>query len=130
MKFNQIKRQLLALLDGSYEIGKDNRFPTSWEIGLCHIDFIDGRLHLHCRRLGILIGKAGSTIDVLEKELECRIVLHEVDLELDKTSLVPQSEVDKISNLYEEIVDRYKSHLDDVDELLEKLNLVDYVKKS
>lgn len=82
MEGKEIKRRLLILLDGLSDfIPKDNRFPTSWNIGLCYIEFIDNKLHLHCRRLGILIGKAGQTINALEEELGCKIHLHEVDFE-------------------------------------------------
>lgn len=64
--------------DGAY--GIESQGPSTYSMGVARVwyDEANNRLHVHLRRPGILIGKAGSTIDELSKYLDCEVRIHEV----------------------------------------------------
>jgi hypothetical protein len=59
-----------------------NLIPSTHQSGICHLcyDEKNNILHIHLKRPGILIGKGGRVINLLEKELGCKFQLHEVVL--------------------------------------------------
>ena len=80
------KREFLLLIDGcgtfEYEVEPIVKGINSYHIGVCKIEFTenDNTLHVHLRRPGLLIGRHGETINKIQKELECKIKLSEVEL--------------------------------------------------
>jgi ribosomal protein S3 len=75
-KEKTIIRKFLLFFDGSYMIDPIVDIST-YTLGLCDLEIVDQKLKVTLRRPGLLIGKAGSTIDKLKKFLECDVIIEE-----------------------------------------------------
>ena len=55
---------------------------STYTMGVCKLEYIEdeNRLIVHLRRPGLLVGKAGSTIDALQKHMDINITIVEVSL--------------------------------------------------
>jgi hypothetical protein len=64
--------------DGGY--GIESRGPDTYRTGVTRVyyDEESNQLHVHLRRPGLLIGKAGNTIKELSEYLDCEVHIHEV----------------------------------------------------
>lgn len=77
-----IKGLFLSYFDGCYDIEpQPNTFDT-YKMGVCNLEYNekDNILVVHLRRPGLLIGKGGQTIEAVEKYLDCKIHIIEVNL--------------------------------------------------
>jgi hypothetical protein len=80
-KANRIKSLFETYFDGCYDVQPQHRGNSStFSMGVCKLDFDikTNTLTVHLRRPGLLIGKAGETIDNLKKWLECEVSIIEV----------------------------------------------------
>lgn len=80
-KSDEIKSLFETYFDGCYGIEphhQDN--PSTYSMGVCKLDFDNktNTLTVHVRRVGLLIGKAGRTINNLKDWLECEVAIIEV----------------------------------------------------
>ena len=67
--------------DGCYGVEpqhEDN--PSTFSMGVCKLEYNeeDEILMVHLRRPGLLIGKAGRTINALQEWLECKVHITEI----------------------------------------------------
>ena len=81
----EVKGEFLYLIDGMdlYGVGKIPPIATgvsSYEIGLCKLEYINNELHVYLRQPGYLIGRHGTLLNRIEKLLNTKIRVHEVDL--------------------------------------------------
>jgi len=80
-KSDSIKSLFEIYFDGCYDVEQqelDN--PSTFSMGVCKLEYSekDNNLTVHLRRPGLLIGKAGITINNLKKWLECEVSIIEV----------------------------------------------------
>jgi len=77
-----IKMMFMIYFDGVYDIEPNPNVCSTYEMGVCKLDYNepDNTLTVHLRRPGLLIGKAGETIDALTKYLRCKIKIIKVNL--------------------------------------------------
>lgn len=77
-----IKTRFLTYFDGCYGFEPDPNLPSTYAMGVCKLEYneYDNILTVHLRRPGLLIGKAGSTLDKVVKHLGCEIRIKEVIL--------------------------------------------------
>jgi len=66
--------------DGGYRIEPHEGVADTFIMGVTKLYYDDKEniFHVHLRRPGLLIGKAGKNIEALEKHLDCKIHIHEV----------------------------------------------------
>lgn len=75
------KKSLFVLFfDGSCVVNKKHGTPTTYQMGVCALNYKDDILTVYLRRPGLLIGTGGQTIDALSEYLDCKIKVVEVDL--------------------------------------------------
>jgi len=75
------KSIFMLFYDGSWEIEPMYPdFPTTYQLGVTKLEYFDGSLHVYLRQPGLLIGRMGKSIELLEKHLGCSVKIHEVDL--------------------------------------------------
>ena len=79
-KAKKIKRSFLIYFDGCYGIDPVENTLDTFTMGVCKLQHINNTLTVYLRRPGLLIGKGGSTINALEKYLDCKIKIIEVNL--------------------------------------------------
>ena len=80
-KGDSIKSLFETYFDGFYGVEpQEPNNPNTYSMGVCRLEFDEksNTLTVHLRRPGLLIGKAGITIDRLKKWLECEIHIIEV----------------------------------------------------
>ena len=80
-KSDSIKSLFETYFDGCYEVEPQERDnPSTYSRGVCKLEYSekDNNLTVHLRRPGLLIGKAGRTINNLKKWLECEVSIIEV----------------------------------------------------
>jgi len=77
-----IKLLFLGTCDGSSMLEPHEDMPNTYQMGVCKLDYdeVKNELTVHLRRPGILIGKAGRTINKLEELIGCKIKIIEVNL--------------------------------------------------
>ena len=80
-KSDRIKSLFETYFDGCYDIEPqevDN--PSTYSMGVCKLEYNekDNTLTVHLRRPGLIIGKAGRTINKLKEWLECEVSIIEV----------------------------------------------------
>jgi ribosomal protein S3 len=80
-KSDSIKSLFETYFDGCYDVEPqelDN--PSTFSMGVCKLDYSekDNTLTVHLRRPGLLIGKAGRTINKLKEWLVCEVSIIEV----------------------------------------------------
>jgi hypothetical protein len=68
--------------DGCYGIDPTPNTPSTYSMGVCKLKYVESTntLVVHLRRPGLLIGKAGVTINTLSSYLDCNIEIIEVNL--------------------------------------------------
>ena len=78
----KIKSLFITYFDGSYCIDVTPNTSNTYAMGVCKLEYNNDKnvLTVHLRRPGLLIGKAGRTIDALKKYLDCDIKIVEVNL--------------------------------------------------
>ena len=76
----KVKNMFLVYFDGCYDIGAFENTHNTFEMGVCKLEYENETLKIHLRRPGLLIGKGGCIIDALQKYLDCKIEIIEVDL--------------------------------------------------
>jgi glycosyltransferase involved in cell wall biosynthesis len=76
----RIKSLFETYFDGCFEVEAFPNTPTTYKMGICKLEFDDDEniLTVYLRRPGLLIGKAGSTIDALKQYLNCGVRIEEV----------------------------------------------------
>lgn len=79
---NQYKSLFLTYFDGCYGIDAEPNTPSTFQMGVCKLEYFEetNTLMVHLRRPGLLIGKAGKTIDKLKDDIGCEIHITEVIL--------------------------------------------------
>jgi len=82
LRGTKIKSLFVTYFDGCHGVEPQINTSSTYSMGICKLDFNEKEniLYVHLRRPGLLIGKQGSTINALEKHLECKIKLIEVHL--------------------------------------------------
>tara|TARA_R110000822_G_scaffold139699_1_gene277268 strand:+ start:148 stop:411 length:264 start_codon:yes stop_codon:yes gene_type:complete len=80
-KSEQIKSLFETYFDGCYDVEPqvaDN--PSTYSMGVCKLDYDEkeNELTVHLRRPGLLIGRAGRTINKLKEWLDCKVAIIEV----------------------------------------------------
>jgi hypothetical protein len=75
-----VKRSFETYFDGVYDIEPRPGVPGTYSMGICKLEFDceSDTLTVHLRRPGLLIGKAGRTINDLKEYLECKVEIIEV----------------------------------------------------
>ena len=75
-----IKSLFETYFDGCYGIEPTLNVPSTYRMGVCKLSFNVSKntLTVYLRRPGLLIGKAGITINNLKKYLECNITIKEI----------------------------------------------------
>ena len=77
----RIKSLFITYFDGMYGVDPKPKTPTTYQMGVCRLDYSDKNiLTVHLRNPGLLIGKGGETIHDLSEYLGCKIQIVEVDL--------------------------------------------------
>jgi len=81
-KGRTIKNKFILFFDGCYGIDSVENDLNTFTMGVCKLDYNenDNILTVYLRRPGLLIGKAGTTIDAIQKFLNCKIYIKEVSL--------------------------------------------------
>lgn len=77
-----MKRGFIVYFDGvEFYDGEEENLNT-FILGICNLEYDqeENELHVYLRRPGLLIGKGGRTMKRVEEYLECKIVVHEVNL--------------------------------------------------
>ena len=80
-KSDSIKSLFETYFDGCYDVEpQELGAPSTFSMGVCKLDYNkkENTLTVHLRRPGLLIGKAGRTINNLKKWLECEVSIIEV----------------------------------------------------
>jgi len=78
---DRVKNEFEIYFDGGYGFGPvEDGHPCTYSMGVCKLEYDEKKkvLMVHLRRPGLLIGKAGRTIDGLKKFLECDVRITEV----------------------------------------------------
>lgn len=77
------KSLFITYFDGCYGYDPEPNTSGTFAMGVCKLEYKDDQneLTVHLRRPGLLIGKGGRTIDALAKQLDCKIVIVEVNLQ-------------------------------------------------
>jgi len=76
----KVKNMFLIYFDGCYDIEAVENTSNTFAMGVCKLEYENNKLTIHLRRPGLLIGKGGCTIDALQKHLDCKIDIVEVNL--------------------------------------------------
>lgn len=71
-------RSFLVALDGIPNYLGIVENIDSWRLGICKLELKEDGLHVWLRRPGLLIGKAGRTLEKFEEHLDVNILIHEV----------------------------------------------------
>jgi len=76
------KNNFLRIIDGTYDWPAEVQGIDSYTIGLCGLRYEEdsGKLHVHLRRPGLLIGPKGATINAVQKLFGGNLCIHEVDI--------------------------------------------------
>ena len=80
-KSEQIKSLFETYFDGCYDVDpQEIGNPNTYSMGVCKLDYDENlnKLTVHLRRPGLLIGKAGGTINKLKEWLDCDVAIIEV----------------------------------------------------
>tara|TARA_R110000803_G_scaffold97477_1_gene165611 strand:- start:501 stop:764 length:264 start_codon:yes stop_codon:yes gene_type:complete len=80
-KSETIKSLFETFFDGCYEVEpQEVNGPSTYSMGVCKLDYDEkeNELTVHLRRPGLLIGKAGGTINKLKEWLDCKVTVIEV----------------------------------------------------
>lgn len=74
-----MKAKFITFFDGCYGFEPDPSLPNTFSMGVCKLDYDEDKnvLTVHLRRPGLLIGKAGRTLERASKHLECEIKIIE-----------------------------------------------------
>ena len=75
----RLKSLFQIYFDGCYSVDAEPNTHSTFEMGVCKLEYKDNELIVHLRRPGLLIGKGGCTIDALSKQLDCKIGIVEVN---------------------------------------------------
>lgn len=75
-----IKSLFITYFDGNFEMKAPH---NTFEMGVCKLEYKhkENELIVHLRRPALLIGKGGSIINTLTKQLGCKIGIVEVNLQ-------------------------------------------------
>ena len=76
----RVKNMFLIYFDGCYDIEAVENTSNTFAMGVCKLEYENDKLTIHLRRPGLLIGKGGCIIDALQRHLECKIDIVEVNL--------------------------------------------------
>ena len=76
----RVKNVFLTYFDGCYGIDAVENTSSTFAMGVCKLEYENDKLTIHLRRPGLLIGKGGRIIDALQKHLNCKIYIVEVNL--------------------------------------------------
>jgi len=79
-KSDRIKSSFETYFDGCYGFDAQPNTSNTYKMGICKLEFNEDEnsLTVHLRRPGLLIGKAGVTINNLEEYLKCKVKIKEV----------------------------------------------------
>jgi hypothetical protein len=82
-KEKSIKSLFVTYFDGCYGCDPEPNVANTYKMGVCKLDWDEqsDTLTVHLRHPGLLIGRAGSTINALQKYLDCNIKVIEVNLQ-------------------------------------------------
>ena len=77
---NDLKRSFEVYFDGCYGFEPQPDVPNTYAMGVCKLEYEEqsDTLAVHLRRPGLLIGKAGKTINALTEHLGCNMKIVEV----------------------------------------------------
>lgn len=91
-KANYYKSLFITYCDGGYEIDANPNVPTTYQMGVCKLEYIEkkNKLIVYLRRPGLLIGKAGHTLDTIKEYLKCEIAIVETNLMLNEEVVIWQ----------------------------------------
>lgn len=83
MKDKNYKSLFLIYFDGCYGVDSELNVPSTYSMGVCKLEYVkaENKLIVHLRRPGLLIGKGGRTIEALQKYLDCKLEIIEVNLD-------------------------------------------------
>lgn len=76
----RLKSLFITYFDGCYGVDPEPGTASTFEMGVCKLEYKDGTLTVHLRRPGLLIGKGGNRLNTLTKHLGCEIAVIEVDI--------------------------------------------------
>jgi ribosomal protein S3 len=78
-KERKIKSLFITFFDGFYAEPKNY---NTFAMGICKLEYKEkeNELTVYLRRPGALIGTSGHTIDAIERHLDCKIKIVEVNL--------------------------------------------------
>ena len=79
-KSRRLKSLFLTYFDGCYGVDAEPNTANTFAMGVCKLVYKEKELTVHLRRPGLLIGKGGQIINALEKKLDCKIGVVEVNL--------------------------------------------------
>tara|TARA_R110000796_G_scaffold126204_3_gene240901 strand:- start:1164 stop:1415 length:252 start_codon:yes stop_codon:yes gene_type:complete len=81
-EYNTYKSLFLTYFDGCYGVDAEPLTPSTYQMGVCNLEYFEetNTLMVHLRRPGLLIGKAGTSINKLSKNIGCKIDIIEVIL--------------------------------------------------
>jgi ribosomal protein S3 len=76
----KVYRSFMTACDGVGEWLEpvSNCSTTQMGVTQLYYDIKNNKLHVFLQRPGLLIGKAGSNIDIIEKYINCQIKIHEI----------------------------------------------------
>lgn len=81
-KSKKYKSLFLTYFDGCYGIDAEPNTSNTFAMGVCKLEYDEkeNKLTVQLRRPGLLIGKGGLTINALQKHLDCKIEIVEINL--------------------------------------------------